>query len=81
MTTSAFGGILSSYADVICTRSKMLQLTSFCTYQLHSLSQLTSLGPVLASFHSGAVVLMSSRGSSHDTPKYIEIDTVCNAKQ
>ena len=40
--------------------------------------QLTSLGPVLASFHSAAVVLMRSRGSSHETPKYIEMDTVCN---
>ena len=41
-------------------------------------TELTSLGPVLASFHSGAVELMRSRGSSHETPKYIEMDTVCN---
>ena len=33
-------------------------------------------GPVLTSVHSVAVSLMTSLGSSHETPKYIEIDKV-----
>ena len=38
---------------------------------------ITSLGPVLTSLHSTAVSLILSRGSSQETPKYMEMDMVC----
>ena len=42
---------------------------------------ITSLGPVLTSLHSTAVSLILSRGSSQETPKYMEMDMVCNVRK
>ena len=40
------------------------------------LQMLTFSGPVLSSVHSEAEELIWSRGSSHDTAKYMEMDMV-----
>ena len=53
-------------------RSKQLTVKFYnvCKYLL------TSGGPVLASVHSEAVLLMTSLGSSHDTAKYMANERV-----
>ena len=66
-------------------------LTSYIEREIHSENKavdnpiktcgITSLGPVLTSLHSTAVSLILSRGSSQETPKYMEMDMVCNVRK
>ena len=66
-------------------------LTSYIEREIHSKNKavdnpiktcgITSLGPVLTSLHSTAVSLILSRGSSQETPKYMEMDMVCNVRK
>ena len=64
-------GILSEWAFVIKVRKRSMHVSE----QYESCS-LTFFGPVRASVHSGAVSLILSLGSSHETPKYMDIDMV-----